>query len=100
MPGQRRIVAGTFVAKECMGSVYFVPLVVHAILLQPGMNQDSTRGGNMRVLPSPDVQDFALDFAGTLQGVIVLTLSEASRVQIGGVKAGCRQIFAIHGGAK
>ena len=64
---ERRIVARPFVAHKGMGAIHLDPLEVGVDLVETRLYLHATLQRNMRILPSPDVQQLALDFAGTRQ---------------------------------
>ena len=60
------IIARAFVAHEGVRRVELMPGKSRADFLQPRLEQVAAFQRDMRVLPSPDVQQFALDVARTL----------------------------------
>lgn len=71
-----------------MGGVDFVPGIMELSFVEAGLDLAAACEGDVRVLPSPDHEEFALDFSGAGEGVVVFALAEGFGVQVGGVEAG------------
>ena len=54
----------------------------------------------MRVLAAKNVEQFALDFAGTIEGFVVHAFAKAALVNVGRVEASSGQDIGIHRGAE
>src|ERR1051325_113387 len=97
---QRRVKARSLVAHEGVGPVELVPSVGGANLFQLLPDQDAPLERDVRVLPAPDHQQFALDVAGALKAVVAIPLPELMVVDVGRVKAGGSAHVRVHPGAK
>jgi hypothetical protein len=95
---ERRIIAWAFITHERMGCIDFVPGEVRANFFETGFDRISSLEGDMRVLPAPEMQQLSFDFAGSGKRIVILALAETVRVDIGRIKASCRQNMRIHGG--
>ena len=69
------IVTVAFIAQERMRGIQFYPLEENAGFLEPCLYLVAAFERNMRILSSPDVQQFALDLAGPRKRIVVLAFA-------------------------
>jgi len=97
--GEFRVVADSFVAHEGVGSVDLVPTELLFEFVKAGEDGRAAFEGDVRVLASPDHEEFALDVGGPSEGVVA-AFAEGAFVNVGGVEAGGGEDVGVHGGAE
>lgn len=76
LEGKGGIVARTLIAQESMGAVDFKPLKVDAGFVETRLDFIATFERYVRVLSSPDVEEFPLDLVRPRERVIVFAGAE------------------------
>jgi len=69
--GELRVITVALVAHECVRAVHLQPLEICLGFVQPRLDQVTAGERNVRILTSPDVQQFALDFACPFERVVL-----------------------------
>ena len=98
--GQFRIVPRTFVAHKRVSAVDLVPIEAQAKLVEASENLHATLKRDVRILPSPDHEQFATDVFSALDRVVVLALAKAALMHIRGIETGGAQYIGVHCGAE
>ena len=66
--GEHGIVARAFVAQEGVLAVDLDPLEIDSGFFQTGVDPDPAFERHMGILPTPDVEEFSMDFARAFEG--------------------------------
>ena len=97
---ERGVIAVAFVAQERVRPVDFHPLKINAGFIQSGSDAVTAFQRHVRVLPAPNMQQFAFYFTCPLQRIVALAFAEGSGMDIGRVETNSRQNAGVHSGAK
>ena len=95
-----RVVAVAFIAEEGVCAVEFVPREVRARGSECGVNFGAAFAGHVRVLASPDHEEFAGDLRNAVERIIGHAFPEGALVDVGRVEADRRLHAGIHRGAE
>jgi hypothetical protein len=88
------------VAEEGVGSVDLVPIEPGSYFVETLEDFHTAFGGDVRILATPDHEEFALDLAGASHGVVLHAFAETAFVNVGGIEADGAVDAGIHGGAE
>jgi hypothetical protein len=97
--GEFGVVAEALVAHEGVGSVDLVPAELLFEFVEAGEDGHAAFEWDVRVLASPDHEEFALDLFCAFEGV-VSAFAEGAFVNVGGVEAGSGEDVGVHCGAE